>query len=197
MSIITRAGKGSKLTHAELDGNFTNLDERLEALETGGVTPEEISHATRTGTTVTLVGDEGSELGSFSILQFTSRGNWVAETDYTAGDYFSAGGKLWLTLTDFTSGTSFDDTNPAITPLIDFTIPAITPQGAWDIDTAYSQFDGTSHGGRLYGLLADTDTGTEPGTDPAVWQDMGPDPDSIDTPTTADVQLQAMLAFDF
>jgi hypothetical protein len=31
MTIITRTGKGSELTHEELDGNFTDLDARTAA----------------------------------------------------------------------------------------------------------------------------------------------------------------------
>lgn len=36
MTIVKRLVKGSELTHAELDGNFTDLDERVGTLELGG-----------------------------------------------------------------------------------------------------------------------------------------------------------------
>ncbi len=36
MTIILRLTKGSELTHAELDGNFTDLDGRVDALEADG-----------------------------------------------------------------------------------------------------------------------------------------------------------------
>ena len=36
MTIVKRLVKGSELTHAELDGNFTDLDDRVNTLESSG-----------------------------------------------------------------------------------------------------------------------------------------------------------------
>lgn len=46
MPIVLRAVKGSALTHAELDGNFTDLDSRVGSGGTGTLPPVEITAST-------------------------------------------------------------------------------------------------------------------------------------------------------
>jgi hypothetical protein len=77
-TIVTRAGKGSPLTHAEVDANFTNLDtdkvEKTAAAITGGTingttigatTPSTVNATTITGQTARLNGT-GQNLFTFS-----------------------------------------------------------------------------------------------------------------------------------
>jgi len=57
LAIVTRAGKGSILTNAELDANFTNLKSAVEALESA--TPVVQSVAGKTGVITLVKGDVG------------------------------------------------------------------------------------------------------------------------------------------
>lgn len=58
------AGKGSNLTAAEVDGNFYDLEERLEAVETYGASTDTITNVTQSGSTITFYTSSG---GEFSV----------------------------------------------------------------------------------------------------------------------------------
>lgn len=55
------AGKGVNLTAAEVDANFYDLEERLEALETYGASSETITNITSSGSTLTIYTSAGNE----------------------------------------------------------------------------------------------------------------------------------------
>lgn len=55
------AGKGSNLTAAEVDGNFYDLEERVETLETYGATAESITNVTSSGSTITFYTSSGAQ----------------------------------------------------------------------------------------------------------------------------------------
>lgn len=55
------AGKGSNLTAAEVDGNFYDLEERVEAIETYGASVETITNVTASGSVVTFYTSTGNQ----------------------------------------------------------------------------------------------------------------------------------------
>ncbi|MEY9829824.1 hypothetical protein ABIA25_001639 [Sinorhizobium fredii] len=61
------AGKGSNLTPTEVDENFHDLDERVDALETDPPSPVEISNITQAGNTITVHMSDGSTFGPFTL----------------------------------------------------------------------------------------------------------------------------------
>ena len=95
-TIVTRAGKGSPLTHVEVDANFTNLNtdkvEKTSADITGGTingttigatTPSSIVGTTITGQTARLNGT-GQNFLTFS--QTFQNAAWFKQTNVTATD---------------------------------------------------------------------------------------------------------------
>lgn len=73
MTIIKRLVKGSELTHAELDGNFTDLDERLSALS-----GRSIAAWVRFNGTGTV-----SILASFNVSSITDHGTGFYSLNFT------------------------------------------------------------------------------------------------------------------
>jgi hypothetical protein len=86
-TIVTRAGKGSPLTHVEVDANFTNLDtdkvEKTAAAISGGTingttigatTPSSVNATTITGQTARVNGT-GTNLATFSSV--LTNANWT------------------------------------------------------------------------------------------------------------------------
>ena len=108
MAIILRQVKGSPLTIAELDGNFVDLDDRMEAIETA--TGQEIDHLVVTGSQFTVVMTDNEVLGPYDlpVASFNPRGPWEPSTLYAVNDTVSSSGRLYLVLADHTSDTTFD-----------------------------------------------------------------------------------------
>lgn len=61
MAIVLRSVKGSNLTPAEVDGNFTDLDGRVTAIEENPVEPNEISNIFAVGTQMHVVMEDATE----------------------------------------------------------------------------------------------------------------------------------------
>lgn len=119
MPLVLRAVKGSDLTPAEADGNFTFLDGRITTIEglPLGVT---ITNVTMSGYTMTItMSDSSVYVVQFPQPDFTQMwaGAWQASTSYTAGQILSAypPSGLYGVLQDHLSATSFDagETNTA------------------------------------------------------------------------------------
>jgi hypothetical protein len=86
-TIVTRAGKGSPLTHTEVDNNFTNLNsDKLESSAIG-----------------TSVQAYDSNLTSF-VSAFT-----LPTTDGTNGQVISTNGSGTLSFTTVSGGVTIDD----------------------------------------------------------------------------------------
>ena len=101
-SITTRAGKGSPLTHNEVDANFTNLNtDKLENL-VEDTTPQ-------LGGTLDANGNNIS-MGTYSITD-AKVGQW--DTAYSWGNHASAGYLTSYTETDpvYTASTWYSTTN--------------------------------------------------------------------------------------
>jgi len=147
MAIVKRLTKGSALTHAELDGNFTDLDTRVSTLEN---TTDSDSQ------TLTLVGTDLS-ISSGNTVDLSGLGGGaggIALTDISVTSLAAAGGG---TLTyDNTTGV-FDYTPPDLTgyltsytetdPVVGAVTGIVKADGAGNISAAvagtdYSTFDG-------------------------------------------------------
>ena len=94
-TIVTRAGKGSPLTHTEVDANFTNLNTDKAGYITGdGGT---VTQATSKSTAVTLnkkcgtVTMNGAALAADAIVSFTLTNSTIAATDVIALIHASGG----------------------------------------------------------------------------------------------------------
>jgi len=105
-TIVTRSGKGSPLTHNEVDTNFTNLntDKYQEGSAIGNTTPNAATFTTLTATGQTsLGGAAGSE--SLRVLTAASSVNWLQAQGGTTGNTnfprFAVEGSdanVWMTL---------------------------------------------------------------------------------------------------
>lgn len=95
MAITTRAGKGSALTHTELDTNFTDLRDSVGYLTTGqGGT---VTQGTSKSTGVTLskkcgqITMHNAALASDTTVSFTLTNTTIAATDVVVLNHVSAG----------------------------------------------------------------------------------------------------------
>lgn len=94
-SIVTRAGKGSPLTHTELDANFTNLNTDKAGYITGegGV----VTQATSKSTGVTLnkkcgeITLNGAALAAATIVSFTLTNTAIGANDLLVLNHSSGG----------------------------------------------------------------------------------------------------------
>lgn len=94
-TIVTRAGKGSPLTHTELDANFTNLNTDKAGYITGeGGT---VTQATSKSTGVTLnkkcgqITLNNAALAASTTVSFTLTNSTIAATDLLVLNHVSAG----------------------------------------------------------------------------------------------------------
>ena len=94
-TIVTRAGKGSPLTHAEVDDNFTNLNTDKAGYITGeGGT---VTQTTSKSTAVTLNKKCGKIIMSNAALAadtsvvFTLNNSFIKETDVLTLNHFTTG----------------------------------------------------------------------------------------------------------
>jgi len=121
-TIVTRAGKGTPLTHTELDANFTNLNSD----KAGYITGEggAVTQATSKSTGVTLnkkcgqITMNASALAADTTVSFTLTNSTIAATDLlvlnhvsggTAGSYLlnaqAAAGSASINVRNITSGS--------------------------------------------------------------------------------------------
>jgi len=121
-TIVTRAGKGSPLTHNEVDANFTNLNTDKAGYITGeGGT---VTQATSKATAVTLnkkcgqITMNGAALAAATTVSFTLTNSTIAATDLlvlnhvsggTAGSYLlnaqAAAGSASINVRNITAGS--------------------------------------------------------------------------------------------
>jgi hypothetical protein len=79
------AGKGSNLTPAEVDGNFWDHEGRIAELEDSAPEPNNISNILVTGTQMTIVLEDATEFGPFTLPQANFRPS-VVDTIVAATD---------------------------------------------------------------------------------------------------------------
>ena len=126
MTIVYRSVKGSNLTAAEVDGNFSDLNGRVVSLETNPPVAIGISNIAVSGATVIFYLSNGSTFGPFTLpyAVFTVRGDWAAATGYFALDLvFVPGSGLYLVAADHTSAAAFDPASANY----DLVVPSLNP----------------------------------------------------------------------
>ncbi|MEN8237084.1 MAG: carbohydrate-binding protein [Pseudomonadota bacterium] len=98
MSIIYRSEKGAPLTIEEMDNNFCELEQRLEALEKAFRKSEGIADVQVEGDQMTLIGDHGSKFGpvQLPVVAYVPRGKWQPDTDYASHDVVSHEGSAYV-----------------------------------------------------------------------------------------------------
>lgn len=104
------AGKGSNLTAAEVDGNFYDLDQRLDALEAAIPAPNEIASFNLSGSQLSVVMDDATifQAGSLITARFNFRGDWTPSTAYAHLDVVRATGGTFVVFAPHTSGAVFN-----------------------------------------------------------------------------------------
>ena len=116
-TIVTRAGKGSPLTHTEVDSNFTNLNNDKAGYITGD--GGSVTQSTNKTTAVTLnkkcgtVTMNGAALAADAIATFTFTNSTIAATDVVVLNHASAGtaGKYALNAQAAAGSASVNVTN--------------------------------------------------------------------------------------
>ncbi|RWF44306.1 MAG: hypothetical protein EOS65_02710 [Mesorhizobium sp.] len=82
------AGQGYNLTAAQIDGNFYDLDQRIQAIEDNPPVPLNISNMTVVGTQWTIYLEDATAFGPFTLPQANFRPSVVAAIDGdTSGVY--------------------------------------------------------------------------------------------------------------
>jgi Carbohydrate-binding module family 5/12 len=109
MPLVLRAVKGSNLTPAEADGNFTYLDGRITTLE-GLPLGVGIDSITVSGNQMTITLTDSSIQGPFTIpvAELNFRGEWQASTLYNINDIITWHNSVYQVLATHTSATDFD-----------------------------------------------------------------------------------------
>lgn len=88
MAIVLRSVKGSNLDADEVDGNFTDLDGRVTAIEDNPPEPVNISNITVVGTQMTIYLEDATVFGPFTLPQAAFRPSVVTTIDGdTSGVY--------------------------------------------------------------------------------------------------------------
>ncbi len=105
------AGKGSPLTSVEVDLNFWDFQQQINALIADPLEPNQIASFSLSGRLLSVVMANGTVFGPYAlpVATFRDRGDWAASTAYLAFDFFKVpllG--LYLALENFTSGLVFD-----------------------------------------------------------------------------------------
>ena len=100
MTIIYRALKGAPLTMEEIDGNFKDLDTRLEAIEEHTLDDGGISEILLEGDELVIQGTHHNTLGRVRLPmpQFSGRGEWEAQQHYNIYDLVRHETTLYLCL---------------------------------------------------------------------------------------------------
>lgn len=94
------AGKGSNLTPAEVDGNFYDLVLQIAAIISGVPAPVNISNIVVVGTQMTIVLEDATEFGPFTLPQANFRPSVVATVSTTTYDPVLADGNGYKRLTN-------------------------------------------------------------------------------------------------
>lgn len=98
-SITTRSGKGSALTHAEMDANFTNLNSDKPEINDGGTSTSVVLSASKILTLLSGKMDTGDTL-------FNHKGDWTTSTSYQLRDLVANSGGTYYCKSSHTSSAS-------------------------------------------------------------------------------------------
>lgn len=103
------AGLGRDLLPAEVDGNFNDLDGRVQALEGNPPLPAEINSVDITGNQMTITMSNQAVFGPYTLPQaaFNFTGAFQPNHNYKRYDFLVANSGLYMVLHDFTSSAGF------------------------------------------------------------------------------------------
>jgi len=106
MTIIYRSEKGAPLTASEIDGNFRELETRLNDLEDHAEAGEGIGKIRVEGDEISFLGTFGTDFGSFTLPKASLNfcGPWAAQTPYKKLDLATVDKALYCCLMDHVSG---------------------------------------------------------------------------------------------
>jgi hypothetical protein len=111
MTLTYRLVKGSPLTFAEEDGNFSDLDGRVASLESASFA-NPIDAVTVSGNQLTFhyttASGGGSDTVTLPTAQWNGRGNWLPSTVYSINDLVIDASRLYLVKIAHTSDLTFD-----------------------------------------------------------------------------------------
>lgn len=121
------AGKSANLNPVEVDENFWDLLQRLQAVEENPAQPLQIGNIAVSGNRMTITLSDGvTSFGPFTLPQaaFRFTGSYQASHDYSAFDFLTANDGLYLVLIEHTSDADFDpDAQVAGQALYQFILP--------------------------------------------------------------------------
>ena len=120
-------GKDANLNPVEVDENFWDIDQRLQAVEANPAQPLQIGNISVTDNKMTITLSDGvTSFGPFTLPQsaFNFTGEFQGGHDYAAYDFFTANDGLYMSLILHTSDSEFDP-NAVIAgwPLYQFIMP--------------------------------------------------------------------------
>ena len=119
------AGLGRDLQPEEIDQNFYDVEQRLEAVEQNPVLPNEIESISVDGNRMTITMADHTVFGPYILPQaaFRFTGAFQPNHDYRLYDFLVANDGLYLVLHDFTSGDAFVFGADAQGPFYQFILP--------------------------------------------------------------------------
>jgi hypothetical protein len=119
------AGLGRDLQPGEIDQNFYDVEQRLEAVEQNPVLPNEIEAISVDGNRMTITMADHTVFGPYVLPQaaFRFTGAFQPNHDYRLYDFLVANDGLYLVLHDFTSGEAFVFGADAQGPFYQFIMP--------------------------------------------------------------------------
>lgn len=119
------AGLGRDLQPQEIDQNFYDVEQRLEAVEQNPVLPNEIQSISIDGNRMTITMADHTVFGPYVLPQaaFRFTGAFQPNHDYRLYDFLVANDGLYLVLHDFTSGDTFVFGADAQGPFYQFIMP--------------------------------------------------------------------------
>jgi hypothetical protein len=105
MTLIYRAEKGAPLLSSEIDGNFKELETRLQTLEEHPETAESLGRIDVQEDQIRFTGTFGTDFGTFTLPKAKRRAcrPWVSQTVYQMHDWVTVDHALYECLKEHTS----------------------------------------------------------------------------------------------
>lgn len=110
MAIVYRSVKGTNLEPAEFDGNFHDVDDRLNAIETSPSTAVSIASFDVAENQLTITLTDASIHGPFTlpVASIGNAGEWQPNVIYIAPKFVTVDGSLYLIIFSHNSALTFD-----------------------------------------------------------------------------------------
>ncbi len=109
--ITYRSEKGAPLSIEEMDNNFHELEQRLDAFEKTNNSFDSLVDAKVDGDQMTLISNRGRKIGPIQlpIISYTPRGKWESKTDYAGYDVASHASGAYVCTTPHCSSDFAND----------------------------------------------------------------------------------------